>query len=107
MKDKELLQQKKQFAEEAMKRRPDAVPIDKIVYLDEDFHTFKYFMTGNYDEEARRRDIDAHNAEAKRLAAERSDSSAERSVEAEEAPQQSAFFHKLQTLNDKISVFKD
>ena len=36
-----------------MKRRPDAVSVDKIVYLDEDIHTYKYFMTGDFDEEAR------------------------------------------------------
>jgi len=34
------------FAEDAMKRRPDPVHLDKIVYLDEDLHTYKYFMTG-------------------------------------------------------------
>ena len=45
------------FAEEAMKRRPDAVSVDQIVYLDEDIHTYKYFMTGKFDEEARKQMI--------------------------------------------------
>ena len=38
---------------------PDKVSIDDIVYLDEDLHTYKYFMTGDFDAEARARDIAA------------------------------------------------
>ena len=34
------------FAEEAMKKRKDPAPIEEIVYLDQDLHTYKYFMTG-------------------------------------------------------------
>ena len=49
----------RRFAEEAMKRRPEAVSIDQIVYLDEDLHTYKYFMTGEFDEEARKQMIAA------------------------------------------------
>ena len=40
----------REFAKEAMKKRPEAVPIDDIVYLDGDLHTYKYFMTGEFDE---------------------------------------------------------
>jgi hypothetical protein len=47
-----------------MKRRPDPVSIDDIVYLDEDLHTYKYFMTGQFDEEARKRDMHAQQEEA-------------------------------------------
>ena len=52
------------FAEEAMKKRKDHVPIEEIVYLDQDLHTYKYFMTGQFDETARKKDIMAMNAEA-------------------------------------------
>ena len=38
--------QAKMFASDAIKRRKDEVQLDKIVYLDEDLHTYKYFMTG-------------------------------------------------------------
>ena len=47
----------REFAKEAMKRRPEAVPIDDIVYLDGDLHTYKYFMTGEFDEQARQKEI--------------------------------------------------
>ena len=36
----------KRFTEQAIKRRPDQVPIEQIVYLDEDLYTYKYFLTG-------------------------------------------------------------
>lgn len=39
---------------EAITRKSDTVSIDKIVYLDEDLHTYKYFMTGEFDEKARK-----------------------------------------------------
>ena len=39
-----------------MKRRKDPVSIEEIVYLDADLHTYKYFMTGQYDADARKRD---------------------------------------------------
>ena len=45
-------------------RRPDKVSIDDIVYLDEDLHTYKYFMTGDFDAEARARDIKANQERA-------------------------------------------
>ena len=47
-----------------MKRKKDAVPIEEIVYLDEDLHTYKYFMTGQFDETARKKEIMAQQAEA-------------------------------------------
>lgn len=47
------------FAEEAMRRRPDQVALEEIVYLDEDLHTYKYFMTGSFDEQARKKEIRA------------------------------------------------
>ena len=56
----------RRFAEDAMKRRPDAVSVDQIVYLDEDIHTYKYFMTGKFDEEARKQMILAQQAEAQK-----------------------------------------
>lgn len=56
--------EKQQFAQAAMKRRPDPVSIEEIVYLDEDLHTYKYFMTGEFDVVARQRDIQAQQAEA-------------------------------------------
>lgn len=36
----------KRFVSDAIKHKPDDVHVDKIVYLDEDLHTYKYFMTG-------------------------------------------------------------
>lgn len=42
-----------------MKRRPDNVHLDQIVYLDEDLHTYKYFMTGDFDADARKKAIQA------------------------------------------------
>ena len=33
------------------------VSIDDIVYLDEDIHSYKYFLTGKFDEEARKKEI--------------------------------------------------
>lgn len=47
----------RKFAEDSMKRRPDAVAVEQIVYLDEDIHTYKYFMTGKFDEDARKQMI--------------------------------------------------
>ena len=49
----------KQFVDHAIARYPDKVAIDDIVYLDADQHTYKYFMTGDFDAEARDRDIAA------------------------------------------------
>ena len=43
----------RRFVSEAVKRRPGNVPIERIVYLDDDLHTYTYFMTGDFDEEAR------------------------------------------------------
>ena len=50
---------RREFVDNATARRPDKVSIDDIVYLDEDLHTYKYFMTGDFDAEARARDISA------------------------------------------------
>ena len=47
----------RRFAEEAMRRRPDKVSLQDIVYLDEDLHTYKYFLTGEFDEAARKKAI--------------------------------------------------
>lgn len=47
-----------------MKRRPDAVALEEIVYLDEDLHTYKYFMTGQFDEKDRKQKIAAQQAYA-------------------------------------------
>ena len=51
--------ERREFVDNATARRPDKVSIDDIVYLDEDLHTYKYFMTGDFDAEARARDISA------------------------------------------------
>ena len=102
------------FAAESMKRRPDQVPLEKIVYLDEDLHTYKYFMTGQFDEEQRKKEIMLQQAEAQKAANLSDISSADRSNSREKEPEpvvktegQTAFFHKLQALNDKIAVFKN
>ena len=94
-----------------MRRRPDAVPIEQIVYLDEDLHTYKYFMTGQFDAEARNAMIAQEHAEAQKNQAssaedsiENSDNEEQKQVEPE--PSHSAFYNKLKTLTDKISVFK-
>ena len=50
---------RKQFVDNATARIQDKVSIDDIVYLDEDLHTYKYFMTGEFDADARARDIAA------------------------------------------------
>jgi len=50
-----------------MRRRPDAVPIEQIVYLDEDLHTYKYFMTGQFDADARNQMIADEHAEAQKV----------------------------------------
>ena len=47
----------RRFAEEAMKRRPDKSSLQDIVYLDEDLHSYKYFLTGEFDEAARKKAI--------------------------------------------------
>ena len=46
---------KDQLLRDAVRRRKDEVSIDEIVYLDEDIHSYKYFLTGKFDEEARKR----------------------------------------------------
>ena len=43
----------------AINRSPDKVSIEEIVYLDEDLQTYKYFMTGDFDAEARARELAA------------------------------------------------
>ena len=47
------------FVQNSTARKNDKVSIDEIVYLDEDLHTYKYFMTGEFDAAARARDIAA------------------------------------------------
>ena len=49
----------KEFAAKAMQRKPGDLPVQEIVYLDEDLHTYKYFLTGVFDEEARKKEIRA------------------------------------------------
>ena len=93
----------KEFAKDAMKRRPDPVSIEEIVYLDEDLHTYKYFMTGQFDEEARKKEIQAHQEEFQRLERERADDNASEDGDEGSSP----FFLKLQALNDKIHIFKN
>ena len=57
MQDSADKKQAKMFVLDALKSRPDREQVDKIVYLDEDLHTYKYFMTGQFDEDARKKEI--------------------------------------------------
>ena len=102
MKDGVTKSDARRFAEEAMKRRPEAVSIDQIVYLDEDLHTYKYFMTGNFDAEARARDI---AAQAARAQAAGSEEGSDREASQEPNDASGSFYNKLVALNDKIGVF--
>ena len=86
-----------------MKRRPDPVSIDDIVYLDEDLHTYKYFMTGEFDEEQRKKDMQAQQEEVQRMTQDNGGNQG--SVDGDD--NSSSFFLKLQALNDKIHVFKN
>ena len=52
---------RKGFAQDSMKRRPDPVSLEEIVYLDEDLHSYKYFMTGQFDHDARKKEIQAQH----------------------------------------------
>lgn len=47
----------KEFTDESLRKRPDAVKNNDIVYLDADEFTYKYFLTGRFDEEARKKHI--------------------------------------------------
>ena len=102
--------ERREFVDNATARRPDKVSIDDIVYLDEDLHTYKYFMTGDFDAEARARDISAAQARAQGNEAKSSDE--EKSNEGGGSPepsgdQGSSFYNKLVALNDKIHVFQN
>ena len=57
----------KRFVSDAIKHKPDDVHVDKIVYLDEDLHTYKYFMTGQFDEDARKNEIKAQQDAIQKL----------------------------------------
>ena len=74
----------RRFVEESIRHRPDEVALEEIVYLDEDLHTYKYFMTGKFDEELRKKEIMAQQAQAQRLERD-TDSSAERSNSREDS----------------------
>ena len=88
----------KKFAMAAMARKPDAVSIDNILYLDEDLHTYKYFLTGNFDEEARKKEIQAQQAEAQK-GLNNNDNSSQNSMDeiggGEEPPPAGSFMQKL------------
>ena len=47
----------RRYVADTLRHRPDNVPIEQIVYLDDDLPTFTYFMTGEFDEEAREKMI--------------------------------------------------
>ena len=93
----------RQFVDRAISRSPDKVSIEEIVYLDEDLHTYKYFMTGDYDGEARARDIAAGLAARARAA--ESDEGSNPNGSHDPNDTSGAFYHKLVALNDKIGVF--
>lgn len=99
----------KEFAKKAIQRKPDKVSIHDIVYLDEDLYTYKYFMTGEFDEAARKQAILAQQAEAQRAQNEEVESEQSRSPERDHSANSNTtpFFNKLVALNDKIHVFKN
>lgn len=102
--------QRREFVDNATARRPDKVSIDDIVYLDEDLHTYKYFMTGDFDAEARARDIAAIQARAQGVEAKSSDEGASNEDGVSPEPKEdngSSFYNKLVALNDKIHVFQN
>ena len=92
----------KEFVGRAIARNPDKVAIDDIVYLDEDLHTYKYFMTGNFDAAARARDLAAQAAKAQAAG---SEEGSEREASQEPNDASGSFYNKLVALNDKIGVF--
>jgi len=109
MRDSSEKKRIRDFAESAMRRRPDKVSIEKIVYLDEDLQTYKYFMTGDFDEKARRDDKLAQQAESHRIHIPKKSSDDEQDDDQEnekEGSQRSNFLNKLQSLTDKINLFK-
>ena len=55
-------QMKDKLVREGVARRRDEVSIENIVYLDEDIHSYKYFLTGKFDEDARKKYILEQNA---------------------------------------------
>ena len=88
-----LRQQRKEFVNRAINRSPDKVSIEEIVYLDEDLQTYKYFMTGDFDAEARAREL---AAQQNRGGGGDSDEDGSEIEEPEEQPDSSgAFYHKL------------
>ena len=93
----------RQFVDNAIARNPDKVAIDDIVYLDEDLHTYKYFMTGDFDAEARARDIAAQAAKAQAAAG--SDEGSNRDGSQDPNENSNSFYNKLVALNNKIGVF--
>ena len=93
----------KQFVNRAITRSPDKVSIEEIVYLDEDLQTYKYFMTGDFDAEARERELQAQQTKNGDTEEDGSDKE-----QVEEPPDPSGgFYNKLVTLNEKIGVFQN
>ena len=87
-----LRQQRKEFVNRAINRSPDKVSIEEIVYLDEDLQTYKYFMTGDFDAEARARELAAQQNKG----GGESEEDGSDIEEPEEQPDSSgAFYHKL------------
>ena len=93
----------KQFVDHAIARYPDKVAIDDIVYLDADQHTYKYFMTGDFDAQARDRDIAAQAAKVQAAAI--GEGPVEGSLDPNDAS--GSFYNTLVALNDKIGVFQN
>jgi len=91
-----------------MRRRADTfTPLNKIVYLDEDLYTYKYFMTGKFDDEGRKQSILAQQENAREADHEKSPRNDGDDVDNDlELSGKTPFFNKLQSLTDKISVFK-
>jgi hypothetical protein len=77
-------------------------PIKDIVYLDSDYRTFKYFLTGQYDHRNSLDDQDkVINSAESEVDVELQEDISER------VGGNDNFLRKLSNLNEKISLFKD
>jgi len=77
-------------------------PIKDIVYLDSDYRTFKYFLTGQYEEKGSPKD-----QENKINSAESEVYGEQQEAISERYGCNDNFLRKLSNLNEKINLFKD
>ena len=66
MQSVEIKSEARRFAMQSMLHRPNPYPVDKIVYLDDDQFSYKYFLTGQFDEEGRMKVLQAQQNDQKR-----------------------------------------